>query len=464
MSIFKKKNAAGKAALLTVPAWTGSRFRGAVAAGAATVLAVLALTAGFPGAQQVYAANRYTPVSGQSTTNPSLKKYLIMRAGDMVPQVTFHYTVTAGKARSSSTSDNSVMEVRAGVDPGSISVSDAVFSPSKTTSSSASPSQIDVQRTDRTNIRFETAKGEKFAVVESVIDFSSVSFNEPGIYRYVITESVSSADQDKGILPDEDTDRILDVYVTDDGRGNLKISSYVLHRNDSDVTINNTMGSGDVQSSGAAVSDKTDGFTSEYKSIDLVFLNKVTGNQASRDKYFIYTLKLTGLQAGDKYVVSLADDANANTTDGNADAAIAAYPNTVTTVITSAVTQPTILTVPAGGELTQCFYLQDGQSIAIQGLPQNAKYTLTENPEDYKWKEAAVNGYTDAVSTGSGKIVDLDRDGDQVVRTSYLNQRSGVIPTGIMLTTAPGILVILAGAAGLLLTVKKNRKRNTGNE
>ena len=132
-------------------------------------------------------AANYTPVAGSSVTNPTFQKYLIMRAGDTTPQATFKYTVAAGAARSISTADNGVMEVRAGVTPEKIQISDAVFTSGQATAASAAAARIDVQRTDRTNIRFETAKGEKFAASTSTVDFSEVTFAEPGIYRYIIT-------------------------------------------------------------------------------------------------------------------------------------------------------------------------------------------------------------------------------------------------------------------------------------
>lgn len=410
-------------------------------------------------------AANYTPVRGSSATNPTFEKYLIMRAGDTTPQATFHYTVAKGSARSLNTTDNGVMEVREGLSPEKISITDSVFTSGQTTYPSAGTSQIDVQRTDRSNIRFETAKGEKFAVSTSTVDFSEVAFPEPGIYRYIITETPSASDESKGILHDEDQDRVMDVYVTDTGSGALRISAYVLHKNDSDVAINSTsMGSNDVTSDGNALSDKTDGFTSEYRSDDLVFTQKVTGNQASRDKYFALTVQLSDLTEGDKYVVSLSDDGNANTNDGNADAQIAANPNSATTVIPSAVTQPVLLTAGAGGKVTQTFYLQDGQSVAVRGLPANGKYNVTENAEDYKSSAAAVANYTDTVSSGAKTISEIDTDSDRLVKTSYLNLRNGTIPTGVLVSVLPGALVVLCAACGIALVVFRKRRKREEND
>ena len=76
-------------------------------------------------------------------------------------------------------------------------------------------------------------------------------------------------------MHDNDVDRVLDVYVTDNN-GTLEISGYVLHKNESNIAISSTMGSNDVMSEGEPLDDKTDGFTNEYKSKDLVFKRRLS--------------------------------------------------------------------------------------------------------------------------------------------------------------------------------------------
>ena len=76
-------------------------------------------------------------------------------------------------------------------------------------------------------------------------DFSKVQFTEPGIYRYVVTESGTS----QGITNDADLTRIVDVYVndvtTDEGKA-LTIAGYVLHSSENgepDVAAGEDFGS-----------------------------------------------------------------------------------------------------------------------------------------------------------------------------------------------------------------------------
>ena len=406
---------------------------------AAGILAAMtAMSNGAP----AFAATTYTPVAG---TSCNFNKYLIMDAGDNVPNATFSFTVAPGAARSADTSDNAVMQVLPGV--GTPTIADVTFAPGDATATEAG-SNIDVARTeqDRTGTAgtdtVQLDAGEKYATKQATVSFSGITFNEPGIYRYIITETASADHAAAGIIHDTDTDRVLDVYVTDDGSGALVVSAYVLHTDDDDVVINTTMGSADVTAQAAKLDDKTDGFTNEYISKDLVFKKEVTGNQASRDKWFEFTAQVTNVNDDDKFVVSLADDNDANTTDGNADA------TSGTTAATRATNQnKTNPTEVTGAQLKEGvkFYLQHGQSIAIRGIAPNATYTVTEDAEDYKSTPSVVAGHTDATTGVIGTIAGENK----AVKTSYQNERDGIIPTGIAAAAAPALLIMACGIGGI---------------
>lgn len=375
----------------------------------------------------VFAATTSDSIAGSTIT---FCKYLIVPAGVKVPNATFAYTVKAGtgKAESSTT-----MEVFPGVDVDKVTVNDTVFGPADTLSGTATATQIDVVRTDRANVKLETASGEQFAVQTATVSFAAVHFTEPGIYRYVITETASEEDAAKGILHDDDTDRFLDVYVID-SNGSLVVSSYVLHTKDENVTL------------GGTPDDKTDGFTNEFKPSNLSFIKQVSGNQASHDKVFEFTLKLANLTPADQLVVSITDDNDANTVDGNADAT--SVGNDATIAANTGKVNVTELTVDKDGKVEQKFYLQHDQSIAVRGLALNATYEVTENAENYNSAAAAVAGYTDATS-GTMRVD---------VKTSYLNTRNGVVPTGIMLTVVPGVAIVVIALIGLAIIKRKKNE------
>ena len=69
---------------------------------------------------------------------------------------------------------------------------------------------------------------------------------------------------------------------------------------------------------------------------------------------------------------------------------------------------------------------------------------MTENPEDYKQT---------APDNASGTIVSED------VTAAFTNTRSGVIPTGVLLTVAPFAAIMAVGAVGIIVMVGKKRKR-----
>ena len=296
------------------------RLAAAITAAAAAAALTLSLPAGPLSCLPVHAEARYSPVRGEQAT---FKKYLIIRAGTHVPHASFSFRVRPGAGRPSA---SGAMQVLPGT--GTPSVTSVTFAPANPVNAQAQSGDIDVARsassrasgrTADTGVELEPSKGEQYAVQKMTVDFTGSTYDEPGIYRYVLSEDPSSEHAAAGILHDDDTDRTLDVYVTDSGSGVLAVSSYVLHTEEGDVRAGSSMGSSDASSQGAALNDKTDGFTNEYKSGDLIFKHEVTGNQASRDKYFDFTLQLRDLTPGDVYTVSIADDGNPNTADGSAD-------------------------------------------------------------------------------------------------------------------------------------------------
>ena len=421
--------------------------------GAAILAASLMMSMAVP----AMAATTYTSVAGTSCT---FNKYLIMDPGDSVPNVAFSFTVAPGTAISSDTSDNAVMQVLSGV--GTPTIANVTFSPSSTTETSAG-TNIDVARSNEDRggtsnadaVQLDT--GEKYATSQVTVDFSSVLFDEPGIYRYIITETASAGNEAAGITQDTDSDRVLDVYVVDDGTGTLAVSEYVLHTNEGNVAIGSSMGANDVQTARSALGDKTDGFTNEMSGRkDLEIRNAVTGNQASRDKYFKYNVKFTGgtFNDDDAFVVSLSRARGSDTMNyGNAEQT----PTGNDATIYSEMSNPTDVT---GKQLTGDkgvdLYLQNGQYVVIRGLPADAKYTVTENAEDYA--SAPADGCTN--TTGEGTIGSLGGD-NKLVRAGFMNTRNGVIPTGIMMAVAPFAVAAVIGGVGLGgMSIRKKKRED----
>ena len=363
--------------------------------------AVLLVAAALPSA---FAFN-YTAVAGTSTT---FNKYLVMDVDANVPYATFKFTVAPGDAIAAT---NTSVAVLAGI--GTPTIEDVTFAPTDSTTAGL-PS-------DATGT---TTANKKYATKTATVDFSEISFTEPGIYRYIVTETATN----QGVTNDESATRTLDVYVIDNN-GTLVVSSYVLHT-DTDAPA----AGDDKGSAGVALGDKSSGYTNTYDTSNLTFSKTVSGNQASRDKYFAFTVTISDAVAGTVYTVDLS----------NADKSIGANPNAATTVITNDVTQPASLTADNNGTVTKTFYLQHDQEITIQGLAQGTKYEVKENAEDYK--SSNPNGITGTIASDD-------------VTAAFTNTRSGVIPTGVLLTVAPFAAIMAVGAVGIIVMVGKKRKR-----
>ena len=322
------------------------------------------------------------------------------------------------------------------------------------------------------------------------LDFTDCEFDEPGIYRYTITENT---DPVQGVIFDDEPVRTLDVYVidlgTDDTNGNpqLAVDGFVLYvgevtkgpsnategvNNQTDTNVVLEDGTTNKNTNGNEVEGalKSVGFVNEYVTHDLLFSKEVTGNQGSRDKYFAFTLSIENAGEGTLLNVSYEDDGDDATLDGDADDAINANPNSATTCIDANVAQPDQLVTADDGTVSQVFYLQHGQKIVIQGLPEDASYTIEEAEEDYTpstvvtgdnvdEKDAAdVDDDADISSGDTNTVTDTTIKDDTEV--AFTNDRSGVIPTGVDLPVLPiaAGFIVLAGAVAVLL-VRRSREQ-----
>lgn len=379
----------------------------------------------------VFAAGTNYGVTIEGTKTTTFDKFLVMDNQANVPNATFTYAVTAGNAKAYDV-DGKKFQVLASVDADKITMAGVgtntantiAYTPADTT---ANDENTMVKNYDKTT--------EKYALKTATLNFSKVQFTEPGVYRYIITESGTN----QAITNDADLTRVLDVYVNDastETEKKLTIAGYVLHSNENDepdVAAGENAGS-----TGTYVATKSQGFTNEYDTSDLTFKKEVAGNQASHDKYFKFTVKITDAVKGTVYTVDVTGADDQSKTNAATIAENAGKENVKT------------MTVGADGTISQDFYLQHGQEIKIQGIAKDTKYDVTEEKEDYKSEAKAVTGYTDDVS---GKIVSTD------LKTSYKNTRDGVIPTGVIMTVAPFAAVTLLGAAGMV-TIKMRKKED----
>ena len=412
------------------------------------------------------AANTYTAVTGSTT---AFDKYLVMDENANVPNVSFEYTVTAGTAQSFD-AGNQTIAVYAGPTPEKITfkgdvVEDTVTDDQKFEIAFAQGDDVQATAAETDYVKNLDA-GEKYAKKTATLDFSAVEFDEPGIYRYIITETNNGA---QAVVYDADLTRVLDVYVeNDEVNGDvLKVSKYILHATDETVTVDNTTYGSDgsvisgatTQTEGVDTSDyKSQGFTNEYTTHVLTFGKEVKGNQGSKDKYFAFTLKIEDAVAGTKYNVVL-DKADAKSGTTSATKAEYQDKNNVSEIV-----------VPAGETgVTTTFYLQDGQYITVQGLAKDTKYTLSEDSEDYASAEKIAETDSTFDKNGDGEYDELIDAVSGIVEsadiyTGFTNTREGVIPTGVILSVAAPVVIGLAVLGGIVFLFIRNKKRDAEEE
>lgn len=363
------------------------------------------------------AENTYTPVKG---TNTQFNKYLVVDSDTNIPAISFNFTVASGEAVAATPSTPAIL---AGV--GAPTIATVTFTNGEAASTTA-PDDLNL------------ASGKKFASKIATVDFSGVTFTEPGVYRYVITEQETTGA--KAVTYDTQAQtagskvRYLDVYVEDDNTA-LKVSSYVMHETTAVVP------NGD---SDNKAGDKSSSYVNEISTKDLEFGKEVTGNQGSKDKYFLFTLNITNAQANTTYSVDLTSaEASPAKTDATK------Y---------DTMTNPSSFTTDGDGKATVTFYLKDGQYIKIPGLPDGYGYALTEDAEDY------ASSATISAANGKGEVAYSDpATGSSVaadIKTGYTNDRTGIIPTGVLLTIAPFAIGILLFGALIIFIIAKRRRNN----
>ena len=352
----------------------------------------------------------YQTVAGTST---SFKTYLAVKNDAHVPKASFSYTIAAGTAIPAAPGKLAVL---AGPNPDKVVIGTAG-------STAFTANQATVAGTATDGIVNSTAK--KYAENTVTVDFSQVSFDEPGVYRYVLTQTAST---EAFITNDAEPTRTIDVFVNSQNVTSLAVAGYVMYYGSSNIPAPNS-GMTPYTADG-----KSAQYVNEALTQDLTFTKSVTGNQASKDKYFKFTLSISG--AGDGTVVDVVT-ANAETAPTKSSA------TSYEAADMAAANDISSLTASPDGLITHDFYLEHGNSITVTGIPKGAAVSLVEFPEDYS-SDKTDNKYEVSVA-------------DADLSTTFTNTRVGVIPTGVLLSTCSGAAIVLVALLGLAVTVRRKK-------
>lgn len=408
------------------------------------VFSTMAIAASMLAAMPASAAN-YTAVAAGGTTE--VQKYLVLDKDAEVPTATFNYTITAG-AEKKYEGKNSIAAYAGIMPSGTTGITGTVsFAAGDTTVNGA----IDDGITNSTDKKY-VKKGFN-------LNFSGVSFPEPGVYRYVLTEDKAGDTDDlgAGIKHVGNYQKTLDVYVTDND-GTLGVERYILYnsiiKSAPDIS-NNAELDDKVNRTDTTNTAKTDGFVNEYESKSLSFAKKVEGNQGSKDKYFKFTVKIENALGANLKV--LMDNAETAPTVNNATvytAEVMAEANGIDDIDENTAAGQQL--VIDSNEKSYDFYLQNGQYITLEGLPKGASYTVSEDAEEY----TAADGATFGTGTSAIAFTDAKEGGIGAadVKTGFTNTKDGTIPTGVILSIAGPAVLGIAVVGGIVYMTLKRKK------
>ena len=222
-------------------------------------------------------------------------------------------------------------------------------------------------------------------------------YDSVGVYTYIIHEV---AGHSAGVTYYGDAILLRVTVIEQDGK--LRIAA--VHTEDPEST-----GEG-----------KKDDFDNFYSAGELEVHKDVEGIMGNKDKYFEFTVQLTG-EEGKTYQDSYA------ITGGSYDA------------------NPASIEIKPGETTEATFYLKDDDTIHIQNLPYGVEYKVSETP------------VADYVTTETGTEGEVD---EAVEQASFTNTKGGTVDAGVVLDSAP-YLFTLTGAAGigLLLTLRRRHQK-----
>lgn len=229
------------------------------------------------------------------------------------------------------------------------------------------------------------------------IEIQLPKYDSVGVYTYIIHEVAGDS---AGVTYYGDAILLRVTVIEQDGK--LRIAA--VHTEDPEST-----GEG-----------KKDDFDDLYSAGKLEVHKDVEGIMGNKDKYFEFTVQLTG-EEGKTYQDSYA------ITGGSYDA------------------NPASIEIRPGETTKATFYLKDGDTIHIENLPYGVEYKVSETP------------VADYVTTETGTEGEVD---EAVEQANFTNTKGGIVDAGVVLDSAP-YLFTLTGAAGvgLLLTLRRRHQK-----
>ena len=326
---------------------------------------------------------------GENLTEIPVGKVLTTDGMTYQPDTTVTFSVQNGDGTTDTTqvTDDKGNLVYAGVTGGlyTDAMCGATFSPS-------------AQGADQIQATYEAAGKLKLDVT---------AFSRPGVFHYLVSETPGTYD---GILSDTS---VYDVYV------------YVYTDDNETLSIKNVVAKKQTPT-GPVKADLT--FSNDYGkdndgTHDVKITKTIQGNQAVKSQNFHFQVEVTAKDgASEKYLVKYSKDGITETTDTLESGAQKEY-------------------VMTNKGYVLIYGLSEGDVVDAKEIEANGDgYTTTIEAN------AAQFGANLTKNAATGTIqTSVKKDGAII---GYLNEKTGVIPTGVMATAGPSLILVLA-ATGL---------------
>jgi len=381
-----------------------------------------------------------TPAAGTVVT---LNQFVVMDQNSSAPVAKFVYTITGGEEEKDKNGNVTVYSgsdtTKVSGDLTKVSISEAVFSATDKTYTAA----------DATTNKDSVSVGstQKYVKATFTVDLSSLTFNEPGKYRFKISQSAvkgaNNLDLTNGAAVfTNNTARYLDVTVLSDNSTTNDILTV-----DSKRTFLRTAAETNVE-------NKTNGFAAEYNTSDLTISPTVSGNQSRTDDEFSYTIALFDCTLGTTLNITSTDSDSSN-------------PTSFSTVLINGSNYSTTTTVK----------VKANQKLTIHGIPKNCGYRISETAAEVKklgyntptlvLEKSTGDTEYDSTNGPTGNKIGLDNyitsygiTDFMLTSTTDINlnyEKNGVIPTGILVTVVPYASIALAGMIGVIVFARRKK-------
>lgn len=399
-----------------------------VATAMVAALGVSAMAAGMPDTGIEEGSNLGDPVETTITLYKGLKFYNPDETQIQAPNISYAYAITAGDADKQITDDQGVsVKTKAGITTGLTITGSVAWTDADTVTASAAGTED---------------------LKDIVISFANVTFNAAGVYRYVITETVTPSDPAKAGVTDggSSATRYLDVYVKDgDTAGTYVIYGYVCFEKNLDHIddTNGTASADAVKTKGFVDASSTDATLTgdSYYTYNVTVGKTLVNDNANINNQFPFTVTFSNTTITEN--INLISKNNGTVTLVE----IAAAP------INGLESKPTIANggtvkyvgIPCGTTVN-VFETNNVQTSAYKAKCDDADTTAAEKLINYNDASNTASVTTTAGETGEAKTV------------TFVNTLELISPTGVALAILPFVILFTFGVGFLVAGTAKRKE------